>query len=355
MFSSIILYNALLLFSVLFVYLGVIMENKSIGNFFTMCSMLVLIIPASVRYGIGTDYFSYENIYNNIIDGKEIETEPFFWLINYIVSIFDGGLNWVLAISSFIFIAFVYKSFNKEVLVLGVFFSFLMLYSDSYNAVRQVIAVSISLYATSILLENDKKATFKFLLLITLGTLFHFSCIFSVLILLLIRIKIPRILSICIFIFFWFFSPIIAGKLLTFPLVEASKYAVYADMDEFSASQELGTGLGFLLQILPPLIVVFFKEKIFQDEFLQKFYGNCALFLIVIKMMAIHLVILYRFVDSFDFLYVLMMVEICKNYKKSWFNLGVASISIFIGLLFFEYFLIKGINEIVPYQMINIL
>jgi hypothetical protein len=72
-------------------------------------------------------------------------------------------------------------------------------------------------------------------------------------------------------------------------------------------------------------------------------------------MMAIHLVILYRFVDSFDFLYVLMMVEICKNYKKSWFNLGVASISIFIGLLFFEYFLIKGINEIVPYQMINIL
>lgn len=355
MFSSIIFYNSLLLFSVLFAYFGVIMENKAIGNLFIMLSIMILVIPASIRYAIGTDYFNYEYIYNKIDNGEEIETEPLYWLINYIVSIFNGGLNWVLAISSFIFVAFTYKSFKKDNLIIGVFFSYLMLYSDSYNAVRQVIAVSISLFATSFLLKKHKNGTFIFLILIGFGALFHFSCVFSILVLLLLRIKIPRGLSISIFIFFWFFSPVIAANLLSFPLVEASKYAVYADMDDFSASQELGTGIGFILQILPAVIVIFFKEKIFEDKFSRRFYGNTALFLIVAKIMAIHLVILYRFVDTFDFLYILLMVEMCRNYKRSWFHFGVAFISVFITVLFFEYFLIKGINEIIPFQMIKIL
>jgi len=154
-------------------------------------------------------------------------------------------------------------------------------------------------------------------------------------------------------VFFWFFSAVLASKLLNFPLVEASRYGVYADIDEFSSSSELGTGIGFLLQILPALIVIFLKERIFKDERLRNFYGNLALFLIIIKIMAIHLVILYRFVDGFDFLNVLLMVELCKNYKKSWLNLGVATVSIFIGLLFFEYFLVKGIHEIIPYKTIG--
>lgn len=355
MIESVIFYNLLLLFSVLFAYLGVIMENKTVGNFFILASVTTLIIPSSIRYGIGTDYFSYEIIYNKIAYNEEIETEPFFWVINYIVSLFSGGVNWVLAISSAIFLAFTYKSFSRDNLVLGVFFSFLLLYSDSYNAVRQIIAVAISMYTTAILLKRSKNAVKYFLVLIALGTLFHFSCIFSLLILVLLKIKIPRVASISFFIFFWFCSPIIAGKLLSFSLVEASKYAVYANMDEFSGSQELGTGLGFLLQIVPFIIVVFFKERIFEDKFSQKFYGNAALFLIITKIMAIHLVILYRFVDSFDFLHVLLMVEICRNYKKSWFHFGVASVSIFLTLLFFEYFLVKGFNQIIPYKMIKIL
>lgn len=352
MTSSIILYNTLLFFSVLFAYFSVIINSKAVRRFFVITSMLILIIPASIRYGIGTDYFSYGRIYNNVKNGGEMETEPFFWLINYIVTIFDGGLNWVLAISSLLVISFIYKSFTKETLVLGVFFSFLILYSDSFNLVRQVIAVSISLYATSILLSDHKKKMSIFFALIVFGSMFHFSCLFTIIVLLFRKIKTPKILSISIFIFFWFLSPIIAGKLLSFSIVEASKYAVYADMDEFSASQELGTGLGFLMQILPAVLVVLFKENIFQDKSTRNFYGNAALFLIVIKMLAIYLVILYRFVDSFDFLYVLLLVEICRNYNKSWFNYGVASITIFIGLLFFEYFLISGINEVTPYKTI---
>jgi hypothetical protein len=315
--------------------------------------MLILVVPAALRYGIGTDYFSYGRIFANISDGGEVETEPFFWLINYVVDLLGGGLNWVLAISSLLFITFVYKSFNKETLVLGVFFSVILLYSDSYNAVRQIIAVSVSLYATSFIVNNHKRGTLIFIGLIIFGSLFHLSCLFSVIILLLVRLKIPRTISVMIFVFFWFFSAVLAGKLLTFPLVEASKYAVYADLDEFSASDELGTGIGFLLQIFPALIVVFFKEKIFIDDFSRRFYGNVALFLIVVKMMAIHLIILYRLVDSFDFLNVLLMVELCRNYNKSWFQLGVAAFTVFIGVLFFEYFLIQGINEIVPYKMIG--
>jgi hypothetical protein len=315
--------------------------------------MAVLVVPSSIRYGIGTDYFNYEYIYNTLDSGGEVETEPFFWFINYIVSLFSGSVNWVLAICSFLYVMFTYKSFDKQTFVLGVFFSFLILYSDSYNAVRQVIAVSISLYATSFIINKHKNGTIIFLVLILFGSMFHFSCFFSILILLLVRIKIPRFLSISIFIFFWFFSPMIAENLLTFPLIAATKYGVYADMDDFSASLELGTGVGFLLQISPYLIIIFFKEKIFKDEFFRIFYGNAALFLIVIKMMAIHLIILYRFVDAFDFIYILLMVELCRNYDKSWFHLGVATFSVLIGLLFFEYFLIKGINEIVPYKMIG--
>lgn len=331
------------------------MKDKAAGSFFIFTSMLILLIPASLRYGIGTDYFSYEILYNKVVYNQEVETEPLFWLINYIVSVFDGGVNWVLAISSAIFLTFTYKSFSRKELTLGIFFSFLLLYSDSYNAVRQIIAVAISMYATSFLLSNRENGMKIFLSLIAFGTLFHFSCIFSLLVLVLLKVKIPRTASISIFVFFWFFSPALAGKLLTFPLIEASKYAVYADLDAFTASQELGTGLGFLLQIVPYLIVIFFKEKIFNDPYLQKFFGNAALFLAVAKMMAIHLVILYRFVDSFDFLYVLLLVEICKNYNKSWFNFFATSIVVSIAILFFEYFLLQGINEIMPYEMIQIL
>ena len=355
MVFSIVFYNCLLFFSTLTAYLVRVLNQKAIRNIILIISFLTLLIPASLRYGIGTDYFNYENIFIRISDGiEDVETEPFYWGINSFVALFGGGFQWVVAITSFLFIFFIYCSFNYKNLVLGVFFSVLIMYSDSFNTIRQILAVAISLYGTSLLLSNKNYGLLAFFCLIIFGTMFHSSCVFGLVIPILMRVKIPRNVGIAMLLGIWFLAPILVSHIFDFPLLALTSYGNYANELDYSASAKLGSGLGLVIQIIPSIIILVFSKSIFEKHKNSNFYINSAWFFIVIKIMAVYLVILYRFVDYFDFMYVLLMVEICRLYAKSWLNLFVASFCILLNLMFFELNLINNMNEIVPYKMFDL-
>ena len=67
---------------------------------------LVLFMPASIRYGIGTDYFSYQDIYINNYYGGDFE--PAFSLILFLCNKFNCSFNFFLSIISIVTILPIY-------------------------------------------------------------------------------------------------------------------------------------------------------------------------------------------------------------------------------------------------------
>ncbi|MEX6318823.1 EpsG family protein [Providencia huaxiensis] len=101
-------------------------------------------MPASIRYGIGTDYFSYLGIFENAKTGY-INTEIGYYFINLIVSSLGLIPQFIFVISSFIIYFNLIASLNKKFLLATTFIAICTFYLPSYSLVRQAIAIKLLL------------------------------------------------------------------------------------------------------------------------------------------------------------------------------------------------------------------
>lgn len=138
---------------------------------------------------IGTDvrtyvirYFSYagrESDFFNFIKAFEADSvEPLYMLLNWIVARFTDNVRvWYFFIEfwdvAFI-IAFLWENRKKYSLPMGAFVMMMMFYNISFNAVRQMMAVSVCLYSFSA--ARDKKLK-KFIILMFMAVLIHRSTV----------------------------------------------------------------------------------------------------------------------------------------------------------------------------------
>ena len=109
MIEGYFIYNSILLFALLFGYL----KRICLAYYFIVCLFVVLWVPLAIRYGIGRDYFSYIEIYKNVLltrDGIELG----FYYLNYILAYFNFQYQYLFAVTSFITIYFCVKSFDRD-------------------------------------------------------------------------------------------------------------------------------------------------------------------------------------------------------------------------------------------------
>ncbi|MEX9818291.1 EpsG family protein [Providencia rettgeri] len=254
MIFTYIVYNFVLLFGCLFSFLSQYSKNKALSITFFSVSFFIVFSIAAVRYNIGTDYKNYVEIFKSL-DPSDQYLEFSFLLIGSFIKLNDLDVQWLFISFSFISLLFVYITafnYNRTLFILGFI---LILYFQNLSAIRQICAVCISFYALHKLIKNHP---IHFIFWILISSTFHSSTLMLLPCVLLSKIRcnnyyffiITIILSILIFYFDF------ANKLLSIDLISQTKYASYVN-NQFSDETKLGSGLGVILKVIYPFIVLF--------------------------------------------------------------------------------------------------
>lgn len=154
-------------------------QNKKLSfrNIMWYGAEIILIVVAGVRYNVGQDYlYTYVPYFNNLLYGVVNENiEVGFYLLNKLVQVFTRDYAWLFIVCSVIFFHYIFKTVREQspmptmsiFLLVGTTYYFIFL-----NAMRQMMAIAIFLYAIKFIKERNFK---KYLLYIILASLVHKS------------------------------------------------------------------------------------------------------------------------------------------------------------------------------------
>lgn len=171
---------------------------KKYKGFHVFCALMVILLPAILAgcrdYTIGTDVNVYakpvfDKALNNVsylsfvhaVDSSYLGSiEPGYLFLAFVISKFTSDAHWFLfAISLFIGF-FIYISLYRMKDHCSMFFGQLiyltMIYNESFNMMRQSMAISIIIFAITFLLD---KRWVKYILLMAIAYLFHRSALIS--------------------------------------------------------------------------------------------------------------------------------------------------------------------------------
>lgn len=271
-----IVYIFLLLMMLLFVkpfcigrhfYVNTILINK----FFYYFPIAVLGVVLGLRYGVGVDYFSYEQMYisqkwHSIFEGNS--GEFIFGFIYFVCFRLGLPYAFVQILLNFIFFVFFYKAFEskKTVFPWVIIFLFLTGFLFLYlNIQRQGIAFSILLYALRFV---ENRNLIKYLLCIMLALGFHFSSLLFLPVYFIFPL-LKIIKSIKLQLFLWTISFVFSSFILqsigelSIILLEATKYGRYGTA-VFTSEMERGSGMGLIVKGISDLVIILCSKSLFQ-------------------------------------------------------------------------------------------
>ena len=127
---------------------------RKFKQYHNILQFLLLLFISAFRYGVGSDYFNYkewiENNSNGYIELIGIWYEPLYSFFAIVINQFKLSSQVFFFITSFLFllnINFFLSKINK--ITVGIFLFFLFgIYYDSFNTIRQSLAMSFLLIST---------------------------------------------------------------------------------------------------------------------------------------------------------------------------------------------------------------
>lgn len=330
MVEGFVIYNSIVLLALLFCYL----KRFFLPRYFTVCLFLVLWVPLALRYGIGRDYFSYIEIYKNVLvarDGIELG----FYYINYILAYFNFHYQYLFALSSFITVYFSVKSFDRDYTVVSIILFCALIYLQAFSIIRQMIAVSLCLYSCSLWNKGCKCKSSVFLIL---APLFHFSAIIILLLAIASRyIKINTTRCYFVFVFALVFIFILNGVDFIFSnaILLDSKYGYYVT-SAFNRPTEIGSGIGVAIALFLPFMVFIKSTQLYEYNKNYNFMLLINLVYVISYTLSLKIYIFARFTDALSFVQILLIPVILKisSPKGIYYNLMMAVI--LLHILLFE-------------------
>lgn len=176
---SFFVYFFIIFFSTLFIWVGENLKTPLVKRFFYLLSFMIVFYPSAIRYGVGTDFWSYLDIYNYLNVATKGEY-GFFW-VNELLRYFELSASWAIAIYAFIFTLFAYLAYPSKHKWLFHFLFMAGVLFFSFNVIRQ--AISLAIVTLAIKSETNEKSLRPFVLVV-LAALFHQSAIFMIFIML---------------------------------------------------------------------------------------------------------------------------------------------------------------------------
>lgn len=168
MTAYIVLFFTILLFALL----G--LRSKKLDNYLFLIEMIILTFFLCFRYGQGSDYHNYENIFMEQVhsSGISYNKEEVFALLNYFFARMNCNYTTFVGAIGLICMAFTFRGILKlsSVKTVSVFLLFPTYYLTYYfSAIREGIALSIALgVIIPLVLEGKKKKAFIFIVFVSL-------------------------------------------------------------------------------------------------------------------------------------------------------------------------------------------
>lgn len=129
--------------------------SKKVAAFYAVIFLLVVSV---IRYGIGIDFFSYQDYYEEISNGGYIKVEYGFIILSELSNFLGLGFQGVVAgysILTILLLTFFYSRFSNNFLLTIYIFTMLpILYLSSFNVIRQFLTVAIFAYSINYILEK---------------------------------------------------------------------------------------------------------------------------------------------------------------------------------------------------------
>lgn len=151
---------------------------------FVAISLVIPILIGGFRYGVGTDYFNYINLYNSHIKlsfGEFVESNGFgellFFVLEKIAYTVSRDSRVIFIVSVGLTIIFFYlgiKAYKIKYPGLVYLLYLTTIFSMTLNAIRQGIAMSLVFFASTFILRAEKV---KYMLTIIVAGLFHISAL----------------------------------------------------------------------------------------------------------------------------------------------------------------------------------
>src|SRR5699024_9109887 len=260
-------------------------RKKAEKIFLLVIAWLLVSLPVGLRYGLGRDYNSYKNIFNNISSEQIASSfEPGFVAINKTVSSLGLGYEAFTVVFSLLIYGIAIIGYPKRGKTLVHFIFVSLLFFQSFNQIRSVLVLSITLLASFSYIENRNIK--KYFILIALASTININTILFFALPVLektidrkgFKLFIP--ISILTLGLVYVFGPYIVDYIFSSPISEYLGYSRYKG-SRFDVNPDFGTGIGFLLRLailLYPIIIyrnILRRNK--QYLFLLLFIYFCSL------------------------------------------------------------------------------
>lgn len=308
---------------------------KTIVQFIILMLMFLLAMLRDAN--IGTDYKNYIRLLTTLrwVDWKELITysqtsglEIGFVFFSKIVLFFSDQISFVFGFwycLLFLLLNRFINQFSTRAMSSLYIFLTLSMYNQSFNILRQYIALALFLYAFEFLVKGK---ILKYILLVVLAGSIHISVFITFVFITIWRFsnKMTKFLSLTLV-----FSSLvlsIIGKPLINMLVSMTTYSNYLHKE---VASEVGVGL--LINILIFAVLLFFYDSMSAKDTNNKYFLFASAMSLSLNLFISDLAMIGRLMIFFKIFYIISVVRIIENFK-----INRALFETCIYLLFFIYY-----------------
>jgi len=330
------------------ILLLLILYKFSKSKYFLYTIVLILILFSGFRYGIGVDYFSYENHFQAIKYGYESSLEIGIQFIVYLTD-YIGTTQLAFFVFSLITVVMFFKYINafsaNYFISWIIFISYGTYYLGSFNLIKQYIAISIFAFSIKYIVNGN---LLKYIISIVIASLFHLSALL-LLPMYLLKIKFKFYHYFILFILFIFSLNAIEY------LISFTKYSIYLD-ERWATSMisDRNISMTYLFIVINVLII---STKNFISNIKHGYvFVNMAFVSLIIISASLFIDFLpnmffFRINNYFMISYIILITYYISNFNK-FIKIIASTIIILLMYLYFTLTLIyKGeIYNLTPYE-----
>lgn len=303
-----------------------------------------LFLISAMRFDIGTDYNSYYQFFLENQNGFFFY-EPLYNLLGYIVIQFSNNFQWIIVITSAIYIyTITYTLFRDSPNPpLSIFFLVTMVfYFDSFNIIRQCIGCAFVLMSLRYVVDRNP---LKFSLCIFVASGFHTSCLvfFPVYFIPLLNFTIRK----AVIFLSSFVVMLLPLRFLFNILIELTPYSKYigGQYDTFAPASVIGIFVQFAL-------FCFVSYRFLDNEKFKVYYCLQTISL-CLTIFGIFHVLVGRLQYPFSIHSIITIPMALSNYRQNKEKVLIKLVIIICYILycFVIVFLLKS-NEVYPYQCV---
>ena len=336
-----------------YIILGLILFfNKKINQRSYIIIFTIFFLLAALRYKIGNDYEMYTEIFKYNRWDYFSQTEIGFIWLNKLIKSLNLNAHYVFVIVSFLSTILFFKTIKDEVGYnkLAIFILYISgIYLRYFSLVRQSIAVGLFFLSIRYIKTRELK---KYIFLILLGSLFHFSILIVAPIYFISGKKFKSLFYYSLLTITMILTKLNFFRFLIYKVMNymPEKYnATYIAKETFSFEQNFGIGTIYILIL--PILMLIVREKLYEKNKYIVHYVNLIFFGIIVQIISYDFQVISRFSLYFEIFQCLAYSNLQYAFQKKE-RVVINSLVILINTLYFIKYLSKPLNGIVPYKSI---